>query len=794
MATLTTGSYTIPSVVTNYGYDVDLAYGSLDPLTEEFTYGTVTVGHLGWNTADNGVVLEITTGRQGTNSGWYSFAVDGVVYLREDATFYELGDRYQWVWPIGTNPFGTTDGIEKDITWKSVADPMGLLFTDDFASGDSSAWQGESGTPAYTGNRLVYLEGTSEGYVYIGRGNGNTGNLLDGMVQGWVKFTLNIPYGSVGGNRNASVVSFINNTSTANIPLDLRLLSDASTGQITRLRAVYDNSTGAQQLVESDEFTSISNDGDHTIEVFFRCAQEGMDDGVLDVYIDGGGTPVFSLTNIDSNINGANSVFDEIRLGIGVSGGFVNAVGYQIDDVEISTNRVYTAGRAAYYIDNVLGDDANTGSSASPMKSLAAGLGSMRAGDVVNLVDNGAANPYRFNAKQGGRVPLTWDGTATSRMHLDGHGAPITGSINATHGGDFSWTESPSQSGEYYVTRTGGANPGFDAEPNFIGIASSFAGMENLTEKRTKGTMGSLAAGEFDYGDNDTLAFNTIYYRPASGETITSDHIEIPYAGNSAAVIDMQGDYLTIQRCKVYYGLHHGIRTNSATGSRIIDNTCKYNNTVGIYQDGGSAEIRENECANQEGTGSGGGIGILNTTVAGNRVDSNYCHGNEDDGIDTSAAGSTTNPIMIINNRCVNNGHNSSDGIGIEINSTTVATIIYNTVSGNNNRGISIANATDNMEVSSNIIDGESVGIHFETNVGSTNTIIAERNTFYGNTSDGNSHWLSNYDSVDDNTTIDPAVSSTGIASNPQGRGAIVASGGGGGGGTKIIGNSIIGG
>lgn len=72
----------------------------------------------------------------------------------------------------------------------------------------------------------------------------------------------------------------------------------------------------------------------------------------------------------------------------------------------------------------------------------------------------------------------------------------------------YVWTASGSGTNEYYLRAAGPANPGFVAQPSAVYINGSSA---------TEGTVGSLTAGQWDYGDNDTLGYSTIYVRLSDG-------------------------------------------------------------------------------------------------------------------------------------------------------------------------------------------------------------------------------------------------------------------------------------
>jgi len=77
----------------------------------------------------------------------------------------------------------------------------------------------------------------------------------------------------------------------------------------------------------------------------------------------------------------------------------------------------------------------------------------------------------------------------------------------------YKWTASGSGTNEYYLTDSDGNDPGFDVQPDFIV-------MDGV--KLTEGTAGSLDDHEWDYGDNDTLGFSTVYIRDSDGDPDSS--------------------------------------------------------------------------------------------------------------------------------------------------------------------------------------------------------------------------------------------------------------------------------
>lgn len=76
-------------------------------------------------------------------------------------------------------------------------------------------------------------------------------------------------------------------------------------------------------------------------------------------------------------------------------------------------------------------------------------------------------------------------------------GVSGTASVSLTDGATDQWTDSPTTPNEYYYT---GAD--ITAEPTYVIV--------NGTEL-TEGTIGSLASGEYVWGDQDTLGTDTLY-------------------------------------------------------------------------------------------------------------------------------------------------------------------------------------------------------------------------------------------------------------------------------------------
>lgn len=88
----------------------------------------------------------------------------------------------------------------------------------------------------------------------------------------------------------------------------------------------------------------------------------------------------------------------------------------------------------------------------------------------------------------------------------------------------YRWTASASGTNEYYLEAAAGGNPGLGGNPGHV-IANN--------TPLAAGTVGSLAAGQWAYADNDTLGFSTIYVRLTDGTDPDSKALDYVLAGKN---------------------------------------------------------------------------------------------------------------------------------------------------------------------------------------------------------------------------------------------------------------------
>jgi len=187
-----------------------------------------------------------------------------------------------------------------------------------------------------------------------------------------------------------------------------------------------------------------------------------------------------------------------------------------------------------YYMDATLGDDAHPGTKVEPWQTVAkVNATSFLPGDhilfkrgetwrneVVTIAESGTfGHPIYLGCYGSGALPI-FDGSIIL-------GAPT-----------YKWTVSANGTNEYYLELAAGGNPGL-TEPKAVQI-------NNL--RSHVGTMGSLTDHYWDWGNNDTLGFNTVYVRDNSGDPDTSGVvIEGVYQSHG---VTLSGNYITVN------GLH----------------------------------------------------------------------------------------------------------------------------------------------------------------------------------------------------------------------------------------------
>lgn len=109
----------------------------------------------------------------------------------------------------------------------------------------------------------------------------------------------------------------------------------------------------------------------------------------------------------------------------------------------------------------------------------------------------------------------------------------------------YRWTAGGGGTDEYYLELAAGGDPGIPVEPLDI--------LENSVAM-TPGTVDSLAVGEWDWGDSDSLGYNTIYVRLSDG----------------ADPDGKADDYVQIQDNKIDLGSAQGYHFNDATDKVYI--------------------------------------------------------------------------------------------------------------------------------------------------------------------------------------------------------------------------------
>ncbi len=391
---------------------------------------------------------------------------------------------------------------------------------------------------------------------------------------------------------------------------------------------------------------------------------------------------------------------------------------------------INNAQASTYYVDNISGLDANDGlSTGAAWKTLSKATTIASAGDTVNVINNGKLYPFRE------RLAPARSGTSGSLIRFVGSGGSpyLVGTDDYSNNVTSGWIwHASSVSGEYYLTRNN-ANPGI-TQPLVLATSLSTSwdvdGVDSLTN-RTTGTIGSLSAGQWNWGNNDSLGYSTIYYRLASGESdITTVHIEGGVDGATRRnPILVAWQYVYIENFKVRFSNHHGIL------NQTLSNNVTYVNVDSSYtgRSGISIGIFSNLTVRNSRFDHNGMIstvradysgiqlsGTTNSTITNNVVS----NGNNDSGINIKAA---SNSNLISNNIVFNNSQH-----GIDISTSSLNNTVYNnTFYNNGEQGINIESTSTGNIVKNNIMANNQAYQLSVFDSGSVTGLVLDNNAFY---------------------------------------------------------------
>lgn len=180
---------------------------------------------------------------------------------------------------------------------------------------------------------------------------------------------------------------------------------------------------------------------------------------------------------------------------------------------------------------------------------------------------------------------------------------------------NFNWTVSGSGTSEYYCRTAASANPGFSGTP------PTSAGVYLNGTAATKATLGSLAAGNWGYGDNDALGYSTVYVRTSGSvdpDSLTADYVQfrqIPGTGENVRIPAGSGDISSNldQSAVAILGFYvepgYAGTIGAATGYLRIDpDVFDFSSLEQAWIDIGSANI--NATVHNTGTGDTGEFGL----------------------------------------------------------------------------------------------------------------------------------------------------------------------------------------
>lgn len=356
--------------------------------------------------------------------------------------------------------------------------------------------------------------------------------------------------------------------------------------------------------------------------------------------------------------------------------------------------------------------------------------------EQLNVPSSGNANDYiSFAAYGSGNDPI------------------ILGSTNISGGqGGYTWTRHGATN-EWYLKKNAG-NPSLASPMGYVWVDNT---------AYLSGTLGSLAASKWAYGDEDTLGYNTIYIYSTTDPS--SKSIEASYR-NSAITVSTHS-YINLSNFTIHY-----------TGDT---DTTRYYRYGGIYITGTSAYVTATDCVstyNHMGLNTWSNPqSVSNITVIGGQYNYNYTQGmyfmrintvalnnvdishNGRNGIDYgNDTGAYTGTLTITGGTISNN-----TAKGLKTDYIGGVTISGLTASSNTNANVNINNLTGNASISNSTFNSSSSYGFYGVNI-FTGTLTIDNLTASSNYTDNIEITQCTASINVKNTTANNSVTNRGIA------------------------------
>lgn len=118
--TVTVGNFDDGLTISLWGYGGVLA-GSINDGTSNI-YSGASISGLYWSSNATAPPFPLnavwfTVGSLVSNSGWTTMSINGSNFNRSSANYTQTDTSTSWQWATDTNPFGTTPGATRTVTW-----------------------------------------------------------------------------------------------------------------------------------------------------------------------------------------------------------------------------------------------------------------------------------------------------------------------------------------------------------------------------------------------------------------------------------------------------------------------------------------------------------------------------------------------------------------------------------------------------------------------------------------------------------------------------------------------------
>jgi len=376
-------------------------------------------------------------------------------------------------------------------------------------------------------------------------------------------------------------------------------------------------------------------------------------------------------------------------------------------------------GHAAYYVDNVQGDDASSGSESAPWRSLSYAAKQLVAGNHLIIVSHGPMHPYRE------QLYLHGLGDVLDAIEIGGE----SGSSDPVLVGVDDWTDLNAGGRQHWAVTGKHWVLSDTTKPSGLWLSHvkqwKKNGVFSLIERDQVEGESELSSGQWHYDETKSQ----IKYRPMEGETLSNSHIEGLVRKQAVGIVTVRN--LKLKNITTMFTENNAISiVDDSRNISVSEVTVRYagNNGISVARGGSDITIESCNISDVMNNGiiinGGGDHPVKNTIIKGCSIQ--YAATNDGITLHDDQDGNSIGDNHLIEGNTISNCREQ----GIDIVSGRQIVARNNLTFDNHDSAISIGHGVNNVHIEGHVSmnDGHVGGL-----VVGTATAVVVRNSLFAN-------------------------------------------------------------